>query len=214
VALIRCFASFLILWACAASAQHGREPMHQRFDDPEQWAKVFDDPERDAWQTPDKVLRALNLARDATVADIGAGTGYFAVRLAHALPKGKVYGIDVEPEMVRYLNQRAERDKLANLRAHLRAAADASLPEPVDVVLIVDTYHHMAGRAEYFTRLRHSLKAGARVAIIDFKPESPVGPPESHRIPAKQVMDEMAQAGYKLATEHRFLPYQYFLIFN
>ena len=91
-------------------------PTHQHsFGDAEKWSHVFDDPERDAWQKPHEVIKALALKPDAAVADIGAGTGYFAARLANMLAKGIVYAVDVEPEMVKYLGERAKREGLKNL---------------------------------------------------------------------------------------------------
>jgi tRNA G46 methylase TrmB len=90
---------------------------HHDFKGAEHWAKVFDDPARDAWQKPHEVIGALALAPDAAVADIGAGTGYFAVRLAHMTPKGRVYAVDIEPDMVRHLRERAAKSGLANLEA-------------------------------------------------------------------------------------------------
>lgn len=188
--------------------------MHQRFDDAERWSKVFDDPERDAWQRPEEVIRALKLASDAAVADIGSGTGYFAVRLARALPAGRVFGADLEPDMVRYLNERAAREKLPNLSSYLAAANDPRIPAPVDMAMVVNTYHHIGQRERYFSRLKNSLKPQGRIAIIDFKPDSPVGPPKRHRIAASAVTEEMARAGYMLEASPDFLPYQYLLIFT
>jgi len=188
--------------------------MHQRFDDAERWSKVFDDPERDTWQKPDDVIRALKLAPDTTVADIGSGTGYFAVRLARSLPGGHVFGADLEPNMVRYLNERAAREKLLNLSSHVAAANDPKIPAPVDLALVVNTYHHIGQRQGYFSRLKKSLKPQGRVAIVDFKPDSPVGPPQRHRIAANAVTEEMARAGYALEASPDFLPYQYLLIFR
>lgn len=199
--------------ASTALAQHGHQPMHHHFSDAERWAQVFDDPARDKWQKPDQVVAALDLAPDARVADIGSGTGYFSVRLARAVPKGKVYGADLEPDMVKYLNARAEKQNLPNLSSHVAAADDPKLPEPVDLVLVVDTYHHIGARADYFARLRDRLRPGGRVAIIDFKPDSPTGPPAAGRIAADTVEKEMAQAGYRRLAAHDFLPYQYFLVF-
>ena len=204
----------LLMAAVPALAQHGQQPMHQRFDDAEAWSKVFDDPERDAWQKPEEVIRALELAPDAAVADIGSGTGYFAVRLARALPAGRVVGADVEPGMVRFLNERAAREKLPNLSSHVAAADDARIPAPVDVAMVVNTYHHIGQRDRYFSRLKKSLKPQGRVAIIDFKRDSPIGPPKRHRIAAKAVTDEMTRAGYALEASPDFLPYQYLLIFR
>lgn len=197
-----------------ALAQHGPQPMHQRFDNAEHWSKVFDDPERDAWQKPDEVIRALKLAPDAAVADIGSGTGYFAVRLARALPGGSVFGADLEPDMVRYLNERAAREKLPNLSSHTAAPDDPGIPAPVDLALVVNTFHHIGQRPRYFSRLKKSLKPQGRVAIVDFRSDSPVGPPKRHRIAANAVAEEMARAGYTLEASPDFLPYQYLLIFS
>jgi cyclopropane fatty-acyl-phospholipid synthase-like methyltransferase len=196
-----------------ALAQHGAQPHHRRFDDAEKWSRVFDDPERDAWQKPAEVIAALKLAPGAAVADIGSGTGYFAVRLARAVPQGKVFGADLEPDMVRFLNERAAKEKLPNLSSHLAAENGPKLPTPVDLVLVVDTYHHIGDRARYFRELRAALKAGGRVAIIDFKLDSPTGPPVKHRVPPKIVAEEMALAGYRETERHEFLPNQYFLVF-
>ena len=184
------------------------------FSGAEHWARVFDDPERDAWQKPHQVIEALALKPDATVADIGAGTGYFAVRLAHFVPQGRVYAVDIEPDMVKYLGERAQREGLDNLTAVAGAPEDARLPGKVDLVLMVDTYHHVGQRERYFRTLAQSLRPGGRVAIIDFSAQSAMGPPPGARVAAAQVVSEMAQAGYLLAGEHRFLPNQYFLVFQ
>jgi cyclopropane fatty-acyl-phospholipid synthase-like methyltransferase len=204
---------FLVLVPGAASAQAPHTHRHG-FSGAEHWAKVFDDPERDRWQKPQEVIRALALAPDAIVADIGAGTGYFAVRLAQATPKGRVFAVDVEPDMVRYVADRARRENLGNLEAVQGRADDPRLPAKADLVLVVDTYHHIGARDAYFVRLRGHLKPGGQVAIIDFTQDSPIGPPPSSRIPRQQVVDEMQRAGYALAAEHTFLPHQYFLAFR
>ncbi len=134
-----------------ASSHQGHMP--HSFDNADEWAKRFEDPARDAWQKPDEVVAALALAPDAKVADVGSGTGYFAVRLARAVPRGHVYGADIEPDMARYLAERARREGLSNLTPVLAAADDAKLPEPVDLVLVVNTYHHIGEREAYFRRL-------------------------------------------------------------
>jgi predicted methyltransferase len=204
----------LFFAAPALFAQHGDQPMHHQFGGAEHWSKVFDDPARDAWQKPAEVVRALGLAPDAVVADVGSGTGYFSVRLARAVPRGRVYGADIEPDMVRFLERRAAHEGLANLKS-VRAAADApNLPERADLVLLVDTVHHIAHRSRYFAGLKTSLKPGGRVAIIDFRRDSPTGPPPQHRVAPDAIVAEMAQAGYRLLARHDFLPYQYFLVFG
>ena len=202
----------VLLGPGCAGGQHGGHHEHA-FQDAARWARVFDDPARDAWQKPDEVIRALALAPDALVADIGSGTGYFAARLARAVPRGHVYGADTEPDMVGYLADRGRRERLANLTAVEAAPNDPGLPRAVDLVLMVNTYHHVAERPAYFGRLRPSLRPGGRVAIIDFLPDAPAGPPRHARIPAAFVKEEMGRAGYGLVTEHTFLPHQYFLVF-
>ena len=192
---------------------HG-DHMQHRFDNPEQWAKSFDDPARDAWQMPDKVIAALKLKPGQVVADLGAGTGYFTVRLARSPAMPKVYGVDIEPSMVNYIRERMAKEGLKNVVAVQASADNANLPERVDLVLIVDTYHHIGNRETYFRRLAKSLKPGGRVAIIDFKPDAPDGPPKEFRFPPEKVEKEMAAAGYALSEKLDFLPRQQFLIFT
>jgi tRNA G46 methylase TrmB len=108
------------VFAVSLTAQ-GADHVEHRFEDANRWAQVFENPERDEWQKPDEVIRALALRPDAVVTDVGSGTGYFAVRLARAVPRGRVLGVDVEPDMVRYLNERARREGLSNLSSHLGA---------------------------------------------------------------------------------------------
>jgi cyclopropane fatty-acyl-phospholipid synthase-like methyltransferase len=208
-----------LLVACGGTAAPPAAPpgegaeghFHHRFDDAERWAAVFDDPARDQWQKPDEVVAALALAADAQVADLGAGTGYFAVRIARAVPDGMVYAVDLEPAMVRHLEERARQEGLANVHPVLATASDARLPAAVDLVLVVNTYHHIGDRVAYFGRLASSLRAGGRLVIIDFTAESPIGPPVEHRIDADQVIEELAAAGYRLTARHDGLPHQYFL---
>ena len=196
-----------------AGAQSPHTHQHS-FSGAEHWARVFDDPERDAWQKPHQVIEALALKPDATVADIGSGTGYFAVRLAHFVPQGRVYAVDIEPDMVKYLAARAKREGLNNLSAVTGAPDDAHLPRKVDLILMVDTYHHIDQRERYFRKLAQSLKPGGRIAIIDFNAQSTMGPPPGARIGAAQVTAEMSRAGYRFVDEHPFLPDQYFLVFQ
>ena len=188
---------------------------HQHsFSGAEQWATVFDDPNRDRWQKPHDVIQALAINADAAVADIGAGTGYFSIRLAHMVPRGTVYGVDAEPEMVRYLSERAKKLGLRNLFV-LESKADApQLPTKVDLVLFVDVYHHLENRSIYMKKIRDSLKPRGRIAVIDFKLDSPLGPPKHARLSTEQVKAEMKSAGFSLIEEHNFLPNQFFLIFQ
>ena len=201
------------LLAVPAAAQSPNTHEHS-FGDAQKWSQVFDDPKRDAWQKPHEVIQALALKPDAVIADIGAGTGYFSMRFAHMVPKGRVYGVDTEPDMVKHLAERAKREGLANVTAVAGAPDTPRLPEKADVIVLVDVYHHVGDRERYFRKLQDSLKAGGRVAIIDFRRDSPVGPPKSARMLPEQVKAEMQRAGYALAKEHTFLPNQYFLVFQ
>ncbi|MDX2203739.1 MAG: class I SAM-dependent methyltransferase [Hyphomicrobiaceae bacterium] len=197
-----------------AEAQHGGG-MHgpHRFQDPQRWSQEFDAAERDAWQKPDQVLGALKLAPDAVVADVGAGTGYFSVRLAKAVPKGVVYAVDIEEGMLAFIAERAKREGLANIRVVRGAADDANLPGGLDLVLIVDTYHHIDARTAYMRKLSVALKPGGRVAIVDFRPEAAIGAPRHMRLPVAVVDKEMRAAGFAQIESHDFLPHQYVLVF-
>ena len=196
------------------SGGHSDRGYHRSFDQAEKWAKEFDDPSRDAWQKPNEVLDALHLDRTARVADLGAGTGYFSARIARLIPEGKLFAVDIEPDMLRFLGERAQREHLSFLVPVLASAGSPNLPEPVDLVLVVDTYHHIDDRLAYFAALRASLRPGGRLAIVDFKADSPNGPPPEHRISAEQVTAELNAAGYSLLATHLFLPRQYFLVFR
>ena len=149
--------------------------MTHKFDDPAKFAKSFDDPARDAWQMPSRVIESLALKPGMKVADIGAGTGYFSMRLAKVPAGITVFAVDVEPAMIDHLKKRAVTEKVGNVTTVLAGAASPNLPEPVDVVLVVDTYHHLPNRPAYFRDLRKSLRPGGRVAIIDFRKDAPDG---------------------------------------
>ncbi len=200
--------SSLFFLACRTD-QHAQH----RFDDADAWAARFEDPKREAWQKPAEVIAVLALDPNAKVADIGSATGYFPVLFARALPKGRIYGADVESSMVNYLNKRAEQEQLENLTSHLAEYADAKIPEPVDLILIVNTYHHIEERPAYFARLKPSLKPAGRIAIIDFTRASKMGPESSQKVPPDQVEAELKEAGYRLVQTHGFLPEQFFLVF-
>src|SRR5688500_7291102 len=210
-ALLVLVAAALVTLPVLAQSPHTHR---HSFGDAEKWAHVFDDPERDAWQKPHQVIQALALEPDAVIADIGAGTGYFAARLANMLPRATVYAVDVEPAMVKYLGERAKREGLSNLKPLAASPGDAKLPARVDLVLLVDVYHHVEDRSQYFQKLAASLKPGGRVAVIDFKLDASQGPPRSSRVPPEQVAAELDKAGYRLVAAHGFLPYQYFLVFQ
>jgi SAM-dependent methyltransferase len=200
---------------------HGQKPaegvghMEHTFDDPERYAKAFDDPARDAWQMPLRVIDALALKPGQKVADIGAGTGYFSVRLAASPARPTVFAVDLEPAMVAHLAKRAAAEHLPNMTAVQAAANNPNLPEPVDVVLVVDTYHHIPNRVAYFADLKAKLRPGGRLAIVDFRKDAPGdGPPAEFRFSADQIGGELAQAGFVLDRQLDFLPRQLFLVYR
>jgi SAM-dependent methyltransferase len=189
---------------------------HHGFDDPRKFAQRLDAPERDVWQKPEEVIASFALPDDATVAEVGAGTGYFVVRLAQTLTNGAVIGLDTQPQMVDYLRQRATELGLANVDARLTEHASAlPLTEPLDLLLCVDTYHHIADRVALFSQYARHLKPGGRLVIIDRAPIAPEGPPAEFRLSSETVREEMAHAGFALVADLDFLlPYQFYLAFT
>jgi len=190
--------------------------MPHRFANAEKWAKRFESSKRAMWQKPMAVISKMKLTPKMHIADIGSATGYFAVRFAKAVPQGKVLGIDIETDMVRYLNQRARKEGLKNLVSHQGRANDPNLNQAVDVIFVCDTYHHISGRIAYFKRLLPKLNEGGRLVIVDFKlGKIPVGPPENHRIAPVQLDKELSAAGYqRLSVDASTLPYQYIAIYG
>jgi predicted methyltransferase len=156
----------------------------------------------------------LQLRPGQTVADVGAGTGYFEPLLSKGVgPSGRVLALDSEPKMVAYLQQRAKKEGLANVTAQKVPPNDPSLPEgSVDRVLIVDTWHHVPDRAKYSAALNRALRPGGFVAIVDFTAESPEGPPARHRLTPASVIAELQAAGFSANTVGESLPYQYVVI--
>jgi ubiquinone/menaquinone biosynthesis C-methylase UbiE len=209
-------AAALMFIATAAHSQTHSGGMHghHRFDDPQKWSQQFDSAARDAWQMPDRVVQSLDLKPDATVADIGAGTGYFSVRLARVAPQGRVFAIDIEPTMLAHITARAENEGLKNITVVRGTETSAAIPEKVDLVLIVDTYHHISARTAYMAAIKSQLKQGGRVAIIDFKPDATEGAPKHMRLSTNTVVAEMTAAGFAQLGSHEFLPHQYFVIFR
>jgi len=190
---------------------------HRRFDDPTYWSTVFDDPARAAWQKPEQLVAALGLRPGQCVADLGAGTGYFSRLLSSAVgPMGTVLAVDPEPNLIAYLRERSEREGTANVVPILASHDNPRLPPgSVDVVLIVDTFHHIDDRITYLRNLQRALRPSGRIAVVDWQKRAlPVGPEMEHKLAREQVVDEMDAAGYRLTDEPRFLPYQYFLIFS
>ena len=189
---------------------------HQPFDDVDYWRKVFDDPARDQWQKPHELVKALGVRPGMVVADLGAGTGYLSHHLADAVGAGgTVLAVETEPNLVVHLRKRAEEERTPNVVPILASTDNPRLPAGgVDLVIVLDTYHHIDDRIAYFRALHRALRPDGRVAVVDWhKRELPVGPPPDHKLAREQVVDEMRAAGYALVAEPDLLPYQYVLVF-
>jgi ubiquinone/menaquinone biosynthesis C-methylase UbiE len=191
--------------------------MQHRHRDPQAYIASLEDPARDQWQKPDAVIEALKIRTGEVVADIGAGSGYFTLRLARAVgERGRVYAVDISPDMIRHLNRRRRDEHLHNVVTVLADPDDPLLPEAsVDRIVIVDTWHHVEDQAKYLQRLKRVLKPGGQVVHVDFqKRELPLGPPLETKIAREDLVRQMETAGFALAAEHTFLPFQYFLVFT
>lgn len=190
----------------APQAQHQHHPPRSAGE----YAKVLEDPKRDAWQKPHDVLMALKLRPDEAIADIGAGSGYFTRRFAnHA---GAVYAVDISRDLLAII------DKGGNpkIKTVLATAEDPKLAAgSVDTIFICDVLHHIDHRGAYYAKLNEALKPGGRIVIIDFyKKQLPVGPPVSMKLSEEQVIGELQAAGFAKTAIHSFLPNQYFLVFE
>jgi SAM-dependent methyltransferase len=191
--------------------------MPHRFDDPAHWAQVFDAPDRDTWQRPEAIIAALLDRDDMTVADLGAGTGYFSVRFARHLSRGRVIASDIEPRLVAHIASRAEGLGLGNLETVLGTPGDPGLSPwrgRLDLVFLCNTTHHIGDRPRYFAALAALLAPGGRIAIVDFDDRATRGPPPGHRIAPAQLDAELAAAGLALDAAPELLPEQYLRIYR
>ena len=176
--------------------------------------------ERDAFQKPDEVMTALALRPGETVADVGAGSGYFTLRAARAVgPSGRVLAVDVNRDLLDYLDGRVREAGLGNVKTVVVSKDDPALPRgAVDTVLVVDTLHYVADRAAWLRKLREGLAPGGRVVVIDYRPkpwsERPWGPPPEQKMSREEVDEAMAAAGLVPAKVHDFLPEQFFVEYS
>jgi ubiquinone/menaquinone biosynthesis C-methylase UbiE len=174
-----------------------------------------EEPGRDRWQKPDQVLQALGIRAGQTVCDIGAGPGYFALRLAHLVgARGRIYAVDVEPRILEALRERIEKRGIDNITPVLALGGNPLLPDATcDLIVVVDTYHHFPDRPAYLRRLAQALKPAGRIANIDFRKQAtPIGPPQEHRISREEFLRDAATAALRVDQELTFLENQYFII--
>jgi ubiquinone/menaquinone biosynthesis C-methylase UbiE len=190
--------------------------MHQLHSDPKSYIGALEDPKRDAYQKPQQVMMALGLKPGEVIADIGAGSGYFTFRLAHHVgAKGKVYAVDVSPDMILYINRRIRELKVNNVVSVLADPDDPLLPDhSIDRFFFSESWHHIKNQTKYLSLVKRMLKPGGQIIMIDFqKKELPVGPPLQMKISREDLIKQMENNGFRLVKEHTFLPYQYFLVF-
>ena len=211
----------LLLLGAAALAQSPGGTADQRRPAPVMGAGGADwleRPGRDEEQRPDEIVRTMRLKNGDTVADLGAGTGYFTRRLARAVgPSGVVYAVDIQPEMLSLLKANMEKAGVRNVLPVLGEVDDPKLPPAsLDWVLLVDVYHELQQPKATLAKLREALKPAGRVALVEYRLEglTALHVREEHRMSTKQVLAEWEPAGFRLVKLHEFLPVQHFFVFE
>jgi arsenite methyltransferase len=208
--------SYALLIAQDAPKQRTAEDIHKMHQDPKAYIAMLENPQRDAEQKPDEVIAALGLKEGEVLADIGAGSGYFSVRFAPKVgARGRIYAVDINPDMILYMNRRIRDMQLKNMATILSAPDDPLLADAsINRFFICNTWHHVENRPSYIALMKKMLKPGGQVIVVDYmKKQLPVGPPPEMKMAREEVIREMESNGFKLSKEHTFLPYQYFLIF-
>ena len=205
------------VWLAFASAPRAQErARHGRLFPPQDLGQL-EGPDRDAWQKPDQVMDALGIADGSRVGDLGAGGGWFTIRIARRVgPNGVVYAEDIQRQMIEAIERRVQREGLTNVRTVLGTPADPRLPSnSLDAVLIVDAYHEMEDPVELFRNVGRALKPKGRLGVIDYKSDGGgPGPPMEERVDPAVVIRDAERAGFTLLRSEQFLPFQYFLTFG
>ncbi len=173
-------------------------------------------PEREEEEATNDVVENMGLEADDVVADIGAGSGYFTFRIAPRVPEGKVLAVDIQPEMLDYLNDKKKRMGVSNVETLLGDVDDTRLPEnTVDAVLLVDAYHEFSHPWEMMRSIYKGLKPGGRVILLEYRAEDPaVQIKPLHKMTEQQAILEMKAAGLKHVETREFLPIQHFMVFT
>ena len=211
--MIVAMVGFLAWRSLPAQVAHQHHPPQSA----DEYIKALEDPSRDEWQKPDLVVESLGLKLGDEVADLGAGSGYFTIRLAREVgATGKVYAVDLDPKMLEHIDRRAKEEQLENIQTILADPNDPKLgSNSVDLIFICDVLHHINDRAKYYPLLSRALRPSGRLVNIDFhKRKLPVGPPEEMKIEKKEMIKEAEAQGFQLARELEILKYQYFLVFE
>lgn len=211
-----CLAASVIATAVLArSGQAPRSQEHGRLFPPTDLG-LLEAPDRDLWQPPDQIMDVLGIAEASVVADVGAGSGWFTVRLARRVgPNGIVFAQDVQQEMLNAIKRRVDREGLTNVRPVLGQGSNPRLlRNTFDAILIVGVYNEIGDKVGMLRNLAAALKPPGRIGVIDFKlTGGGPGPPMEERVDPRIVMQDAARAGLRLLSQESFLPYQYFLVF-
>lgn len=172
--------------------------------------------EREKEEAPSKAIALLGLAPDAVIADVGAGSGYYAFRLAPLLPRGEVVAVDIQPEMLAFLTSESARRGVRNVRAHLGTVTDLKLPPAsLDAALMVDAYHEFDHPAEMLASLRIALKPQGRIYLIEFRAEDDAVPIKPHhKMTEAQARKELEASGFRFIENKPGLPWQHLLVFE
>ena len=200
-----------------SAVPHDEHEMQRFHSDPKAYIGALEDPKRDAYQKPQEVMTALGIKPGEVIADIGAGSGYFTFRLAlHVGDKGKVYAVDVSPDMILHINRRIRELNVSNVVTVLSDPDDPLLPDhSIDRFFFSESWHHIENKTKYLALMKRMLKPAGEVVMIDFqKKDLPVGPPLQMKIAKEDLIKQMETHGFRLQKEYTFLPYQYFLIFT
>jgi predicted methyltransferase len=204
-----------VIVLCGAAPPRQQE--HLRLFRPEDLG-LLEPPDRDVWQRPEQIMDALQIAEGSVVADLGAGSGWFSIRLANRVgPNGKVYAEDIQQPMVSAMNLRIKREGLEKVvKTVLGTASDPSLPRnTLDAVLIVDAYHEMEDPVVLLRNVGASLKPGGRLGIVNYTKDGfGPGPPMEERVDPERVIRDAEAAGLRLHSRPDILPYQYLLVFE
>lgn len=204
-----------ILLSLGYAAVHAQvRPAHGRLFPPEDLG-VLEGPDRDAWQEPELIMDALSIADGAVVADIGAGGGWFTVRLAQRVgPNGLVYAEDIQPQMIESINRRVRRAGLTNVQAIIGTPTNPLLPGPIDALLMVEVYGQVEDPVTLLRNVVPRLKPGGRVGIVEYKLDGGgPGPPLDQRVEPDKVIRDAQAAGFRLLAREDGFRYQYLLVF-
>lgn len=186
------------------------------FEEVEDYITFLERRDRAEWQKPEAVVTALGLSGSETVVDLGAGSGYFTFRFSRALPKGKVIAIDSQPEMVRHVHRKVLTEDWANVRAQVGRPNDPGLPPDADYIFVCDVLLHVRQKLDWLKTIHSQMRSEAKLVLNDFQEgDLPQGPPESIKVPKKEVLRLCQEVGFRLKRdEPDLLPYQEFLVFE